>query len=94
MTEQFLKLIDKIDFNETGVQMKFEDELKRRTKFNRGVLGIQNPSLKHEEIDLRTYAKYILREGTNKEKQELTGCFKSQITMMNGVIKIESENKS
>ena len=82
--------MDKIDLNETGVQMKFEDELKRRNKFNRGVLGIQNPNVKHEDVDLKSYAKYILRDGTNEEKRELMGCFKSQITMMGGVVAIES----
>ncbi len=88
LTEQFLKLMDRIDLNETGVQMKFEDELKRRNKFNRGVLGIQNPNVKHEDVDLKSYAKYILRDGTNEEKRELMGCFKSQITLTKGMVEI------
>jgi len=39
-------------------------------------LGIQNKNTKHKDIDLKTYAKYILRDGTNEEKRELMGCFK------------------
>ena len=82
--------MDKIDFNQTGVQMKFEEELKRQNRFQKGVLGIQNPSKKHEDIDLKSYAKYILKDGTNEEKRELMGCFKSQITVTRGVVAIEN----
>ena len=89
LTEQLLKIMDKIDFNQTGVQMKFEEELKRQNRFQKGVLGIQNPNKKHEDIDLKSYAKYILRDGTNEEKRELMGCFKSQITVTRGVVKIQ-----
>lgn len=31
----------------------------------------------HREIDLHDYAKYVLREGSNEERRELLGCFKS-----------------
>jgi site-specific DNA recombinase len=88
LTDQLLKIMDKIDFNQTGVQMKFEEELKRQNRFQKGVLGIQNPNKKHEDIDLKSYAKYILKDGTNEEKRELMGCFKSQITVTKGVVAI------
>ena len=81
LTEQLVKLIDKIDINQLGVQIKFQEELKRYNKFNRSVLGEKGVKNKHQEIDLRTYAKYILREGINEEKRELMGCFKSRILM-------------
>jgi hypothetical protein len=71
--------------------MKFEEELKRFNKFQRGVLGLSDKKTKHEDIDLKTYAKYTLREGTNEEKRELMGCFKSRITVMKGVVSIQSE---
>jgi hypothetical protein len=90
LTDQLLKIMDKIDFNQTGVQMKFEEELKRQNKFQKGVLGIQNPNKKHEDIDLKSYAKYILKDGTNEEKRELMGCFKSKIKVTKGVVVIES----
>ncbi len=85
LTEQLIKLMDKIDFSEIAIQHKFEDELKRYNKFTRGVLGAGEKT-KHKEIDLRTYAKYILREGTNEEKRELMGCFKSQIKVVKGLV--------
>jgi len=35
----------------------------------------------HQDIDLKTYAKYILKNGTNEEKRELMGNFHSNITV-------------
>lgn len=78
-----------MDFSEHGIRHKFEDELKRFNKFQRGVLGQTNPKAKHKEVDLRTYAKYILKDGTNEEKRELMGCFKSKIKVTQGGVTIE-----
>jgi DNA invertase Pin-like site-specific DNA recombinase len=89
LTEQFVKLMDKIDLNETGVKLRFDEELRRYNKFHRGVLGMSKRAEKHEDIDLRTYAKYILREGTNEEKRELMGCFKSRVKMTKQIISVE-----
>ena len=89
LTTQLISIMDQVDLNETGVQIKFEEELKRYNKFNRGVLGVQNRSSKHKEIELKTYVKYILREGTNEEKRELMGCFKSKIKVTKKVVTIE-----
>lgn len=86
LTDQFIKLMDKIDLNETGVQIKFEDELKRYNKFHKGVLGIKGKGAEHQDINLRDYAKYVLHEGSNEEKRELMGCFKSQISFKNRLV--------
>lgn len=88
LTDQFVKLMDQIDLNQTGVRHKFEEELKRYNKFNRGVLGMRSRGDMHQEIDLRTYAKYILREGTHEEKRELMGCFKSRIKVTKQIVTI------
>lgn len=91
LTDQLIKIMDQIDLNQTEVQHKFEEELKRYNKFNRGVLGIRNQIKDHEALDLRTYAKYILRDGTNEEKRELMGCFKSQIKIRKHIVTINPE---
>lgn len=89
LTEQLIKLMDQIDLNQTGIQIKFNDELKRYNKFNRGVLGMSKSGGTHKEIDLKTYAKYILMDGSNEEKRELMGCFKSKIKVTAKVVTIE-----
>ena len=52
-------------------------------------LGLSSARQSSPDIDLKTYAKYILREGTNEEKRELMGCFKSRIKVLKGVVTIE-----
>lgn len=89
LTEQLVKLIDKIDINQLGVQIKFQEELKRYNKFNKSVLGEKETKSKHKEIDMRTYAKYILRDGANEEKRELMGCLRTRISISGKVIMIE-----
>jgi hypothetical protein len=80
--------MSKVIFNPTAVQMKFEDELKRFNKFHRGVLGVSGKKAQHKDIDLKTYAKYILKEGSNDEKRELMGCLESKVVVKNKIINI------
>ncbi len=89
LIEQLVKLMDKIDLNEAGIKYKFEEELKRFNRFRKGVLGISGSGEKHEDIDLKTYAKYVLLEGANEEKRELMGCFKSKIKITRRIVEIE-----
>ncbi len=89
LIEQLVKLIDQINLNDFGIKVKFEEELKRFNKFQKGVLGFSNAKTTHEDINLKTYAKYILKEGTNEEKRELMGCFKSKIKITKRIVTIE-----
>lgn len=89
LIDQMIKALDQIDLNSIGIQHKSEEELRRFNKFQRAVLGMSNASKAHDEIDLKTYAKYTLKEGTDQEKRELMGCFKSRIKITQGVVTIE-----
>jgi DNA invertase Pin-like site-specific DNA recombinase len=88
LIDQLLKVLDQIDFNSLGIKHKFDEELKRMNKFQRKVLGMSSPKESYKEIDSKTYAQYILREGTNEEKRELMGCFKSKVKVTKGVVTI------
>jgi DNA invertase Pin-like site-specific DNA recombinase len=89
LVDQLVKLMSKVTFNPTAVQMKFEDELKRFNKFHRGVLGVSGKKEKHKDIDLKTYSKYILKEGSNEEKRELMGCFVSKVVVKEKKVKLK-----
>ncbi|MDD5528177.1 MAG: recombinase family protein [Patescibacteria group bacterium] len=89
LVEQLIKLFNQIEINDFGIKIKFEEELKKFNKFQKGVLGISNPETKHRDIDMKTYASYTLKNGTNEEKRELMGCFKSKIKITKGVVTIE-----
>lgn len=89
LIEQLVKSLDQIDFNGLGIQHRFEEELRRFNKFQRGVLGLSKSQITHEEVDLKTYVKYTLKEGSNEEKRELMGNFKSKIKITKGIVTIE-----
>jgi len=44
---------------------------------------------KAKEINLKDYAKYILREGTVVEKREFLGCIKNKFTLSKKTITIK-----
>lgn len=90
LINQLLAILDKLSINELGVRDKFEKEVERYNKFRRVVLGFgKDEKLPEEKIDIRTYAKYLLREGTIVEKRELLGCLKSRLVIKNKVVCLE-----
>jgi DNA invertase Pin-like site-specific DNA recombinase len=82
LINQFETMLDKIDLNDIGIKEKIKIEVERFKKFQRVLLGIKE-KIVVGEIDIRNYAKYILKEGTDMEKRELLGCFKSKISLNN-----------
>lgn len=92
LIRQFEKLIDKIEIDKLGVSEKIKDEVDRFKKFQKIILeNTSNISVK--EIDTKTYAKYLLREGKDNEKRDLLGCLKSKIYLKEKVIYlVSSEN--
>ena len=78
LIKQLLKLINQVDINELGMRMKLEEEVKRFAKFQRA-LGMKESKLKSEEVNIREYAKYLLKEGSITEKRELLANMKTKI---------------
>lgn len=87
LLKQFEELIDKIDIDEIGIKEKIKTEVERFKKFQQVVLGIKE-KVTIADIDIRNYAKYILREGKDIEKRELLGCLKSKLVFSNKQILI------
>lgn len=80
LIKQFEELIEKIDINEIGIKEKIKTEVERFKKFQSSILGIKEVT-EVKDIDIRNYAKYILKEGQDIEKRELLGCLKSKIIL-------------
>jgi hypothetical protein len=91
LIDQLIKIIDKIHISEIGLKHKFEEEVARYNRFQRNVLKADKEKdiKKHQEVDLKTYAKYILREGTMSEKRELLSCMRSKVVMKNKQLVLE-----
>ncbi len=80
LIKQLIKLIDQIDLDEIDIKDKIKQEIERMKKFQQILLG-NSEKFEIKDIDIRVYAKYILREGTDLEKRELLGCLKSDILL-------------
>lgn len=61
------------------MRQKLEDEIARFNIFQRSVLGSTDKVKNRDDMDIRNYAKYILKEGSVNEKRELLGNFRSRI---------------
>jgi site-specific DNA recombinase len=80
LIEQFVQLMDQIDLNEISIKEKIKAEVERFKRFQRSILGIQS-KIEVKEVDIRNYAKYLLKDGSDLEKRELLGCLKSSLTL-------------
>lgn len=90
LVEQLAKIIDQIDINELGMRVKLEDEVKRLRFLQSSVLGIKptdNQDL--SVIDVKAYAKHIIKNGTILDKRELMGCLKSKLILAKKVLSLQ-----
>lgn len=79
---ELLKIMDKVDINELGMRVKLEAEVNRFNKFQNMILQDKNPKRKTKPaVDMRVYAKYVLKEGSSIEKRELLVNLRSKIVL-------------
>lgn len=81
---KMLRIIDQIDINEIGLKKQFEEEVERYNRFQNTVLKMNNKENeidKKKEFDIKTYAKYVLKEGKINEKRELLASLKSRLVL-------------
>ncbi|OFZ33081.1 MAG: hypothetical protein A3D17_13095 [Bdellovibrionales bacterium RIFCSPHIGHO2_02_FULL_40_15] len=89
LVEQLAGLMDKIDLDSIGMKEKIKIEIERHKKFQSGLLGIQETKVKVADVDIRNYAKYVLRDGQMHEKRELLQCLRSKIKLANKSLLID-----
>ncbi|MBI4128606.1 MAG: recombinase family protein [Parcubacteria group bacterium] len=85
---QLAALMDKVDLDQIGMKEHIKSEIERHKKFQSDVLGKKGTPIKVNTIDIRNYAKYLLREGTIFEKRELLSCLRSKLLMSNKQVSI------
>ena len=89
LIEQFECLIETLDLDETGIRQKLKDEVERFKSFQHGVLGIRE-RLSITDVEIRNYAKYILRKGSTLEKRELLGSLKNRLILAEKRLVVQS----
>lgn len=78
LIKELLKIIDQIQLNEIGMKMKLEEEIRRFNKLQE-LTSTSKASLSKTDFDIRSYAKYLLKEGSVSEKRELMANLRSRI---------------
>lgn len=88
LIKQFEKLLDKINIDEIGMKSKIESEVERIKKFNQSLLGLTQ-EIEVQDVDIRDYAKFILKEGEIEEKRKLLEYLNGRIILKYKEIIIE-----
>lgn len=91
LIEQLLAIIDIIDLDKAGMKKKLQEEIARYERFSSGILG-QSMGLKVPRVDVRTYAKYLLKDGKTEEKRELLNCLRNKLILRAGIVTLEQSN--
>src|SRR4030042_2850656 len=80
LIEELLKIMDKVNINELGMRQKLEDEIRRFNKLQKIVNGKSGNELVEEnEVNIRQYAKYLLKEGSVSDKRNVLGNLRSRL---------------
>jgi hypothetical protein len=72
------------------MRVKLEDEIKRLRFLQSSVLGTK-PDISQDltQVDVKAYAKHIIKHGTIIDKRELLGCLKSKLLLNNKLLSLQ-----
>jgi len=90
LIEQLIGIIDKMNLNRLGIKEKAKQEIARFQNFQTSVLGMkEQKGQKNKSVNIRNYAKYLLRQGTIQEKRDLLANLKSKLILENKQVRLE-----
>jgi len=79
--------MDQVDLDEIGIKEKLKAEVKRFKQFQKMLLNKKEQVIV-DDIEIRNYTKYLLREGEDFKKRELLSCIKGSISLSNKIISL------
>ena len=95
LIDELLKIIDKVNINELGMRQKLEDEIRRFNKLQKIVNGRSGKELVEEnDVNIRQYAKYLLKEGSVSDKRELLANLRSRLNYKDKKITLIQDQQS
>jgi len=92
LVKQMVKIVEDLDINEIGLKKQFQEEVERYNKFQSMVLkmnGKEKEIDKQKEFDVKTFARYVLKEGSIDEKRELLASLKSKLVLQKKVLSLK-----
>lgn len=82
LIEQMANILDTVSLDEIGMKDKIKAEIESHNEFQESVLGkVVKEKIKIKEIDIRNYAKHILRKRPIYEKRELLKNLRSKLIL-------------
>jgi len=82
LIEQLANILDVVSLDEIGMKDKIKAEIESHNEFQESVLGREvTEKVKIKEIDIRNYAKHILRKRPLYEKRELLSHLRSKLIL-------------
>ena len=89
MVRQLQNLLDSIQINESSVKKRIILEVTRYKRFEQSLLG-QDINFEVEDIDIKRYIKFLLKDGTIEEKREIMTCFQSSVILSQKKVEFSS----
>jgi DNA invertase Pin-like site-specific DNA recombinase len=82
LIEQLASILDVVSLDEIGMKDKIKTEIESHNEFQESVLGrVVKEKVKIKEVDIRNYAKHILRKRPIYEKRELLSHLRSKLVI-------------
>ncbi len=92
LIEQLEKVFDKVSLDEIGMKERIKEELEKHAEFQHQILGkTTKEKYKVKDVDIRNYAKYILRERSIWEKRELLSHLRSKLVLSEKTVSLAKQ---
>ena len=89
LIEQLANIIDTISLDEIGMKDQIKKAIEQHQEFQESVIGkMSKEKIKVKDIDIRSYAKHILRKRSIWEKRELLSNLRSKLILKDKKIKL------
>ncbi len=83
LIKDLMNQINNLEINDVAVMKKFQIEFDRATRFQRKFLGSEKQNTKVSDVDIKSYVKHVLSEGTVDEKRELLSEIRNRLVLKN-----------
>lgn len=90
LVEQLANILDTVSLDEIGMKDRIKAEIESHNEFQESVLGTKSTKVKVREVDIRNYAKHILRKRPIYEKRELLCHLRSKMILKDKELKLRT----
>lgn len=90
LLDQLFTIIDDVNIDKIGAKERLQKEIERYQNLTCRILGQKADSDSLPKVDLRSYAKHVLIEGTTQEKRDILAYLKTKLYLKDQKISLVS----